>query len=95
VKKDQKKDIKPPAPDLFSVSLPINISPLELDVIKHTAQFVAKNGQKFLVALTEREKNNAQFDFLKPNHHLFSFLTNLIDAYSKCLIPKKVRGRNL
>jgi splicing factor 3A subunit 1 len=29
---------------------------MDLDVIKHTAMFVAKNGKRFLVSLTEREK---------------------------------------
>ncbi len=60
-----------------------------MDIIKHCAQFVAKNGQKFLVALTEREKQNVQFDFLKPTHPMFSFFTNLVDAYNNCLNPKK------
>ena len=30
-------------------------------MIQHTAQFAAKNGKNFLVALSEREKNNPQF----------------------------------
>ena len=29
----------------------------------------------------------AQFDFLKPTHHLFHHFTALVDAYSKCLVP--------
>ncbi len=39
--------------------------------------------------MTEREKQNAQFDFLKPTHVLFSFFTCLVDSYSKCLNPRK------
>jgi len=62
---------------------------LDMDVIKLTAQFVARNGQKFLIGLTEREKQNPQFDFLKPNHQLFPFFTNLVDAYSKVTNPTK------
>lgn len=42
-----------------------------------------------MIALTEREKQNPQFDFLKPTHILFSFFTNLVDAYSKCIYVKK------
>jgi len=76
--------------DRFTVENPINLSVLDMDVIKLTAQFVAKNGQKFLIALTEREKQNPQFDFLKPTHSLFSYFTNLVDAYSKCINPSKV-----
>lgn len=87
---DFKKEIKQPPPDQYSVEHPIAVTLLDLDIIKHTAQFVAKNGQKFLIALTEREKQNPQFEFLKPNHQLFSFFTNLVDAYSKCIMPKRV-----
>jgi splicing factor 3A subunit 1 len=52
------KDVKAPENDKFVVEPPRNLSQLDVDVIKHTAQFVAKNGRKFLVALTEREKLN-------------------------------------
>lgn len=85
-----KKDLKAPPPEQFTVTAPANLSPQDIDIIKLTAQFVAKNGQKFLISLTEKEKNNPQFDFLKPTHQLFSFFTSLVDAYSKCIAPKKV-----
>ena len=62
-----------------------SIGVLENDMIQHTAQFVAKNGQKFLIALTEREKNNGQFDFLKPTHNMFPYFTSLIDSYIRIL----------
>ena len=61
--------ISQPAPDMFSVPQP-NISGTELDIIKISAQFVAKNGQKFLSDLIRREKDNPQFDFMKPQHTL-------------------------
>ncbi|KAM3136925.1 hypothetical protein pb186bvf_011010 [Paramecium bursaria] len=84
-----KKVFKAPPPDQYTVEQPRNLSALDLDVIKHTAIFVAKNGKKFLIALTEREKMNPQYDFLKPTHDLFQFFSNLVDAYTKCLNPKK------
>merc|ERR1712187_877245 len=59
------------------------------DMIKLTAQFVARNGQKFLIGLTQRESRNPQFDFLKPTHALFGYFTSLVDAYTKCLMPNK------
>lgn len=59
-----------------------------MDVIKLTAQFVARNGQKFLQGLTEREHRNPQFDFLKPTHGLFGYFTQLVESYSKVLIPR-------
>eukprot|EP00398_MALV-I-01_sp_L67-1_P000856 gene856-297_t len=83
-----KKDIKPPPKDVFSCNQPF-ITSMDLDIIKLTAQFVARNGQKFLVGLSQREQRNPQFDFLKPTHSLFGFFTALVDAYTKCLLPAK------
>ena len=79
--------IPQPAPDMFSVSQP-NISGTELDIIKITAQFVAKNGQKFLSDLIKREKDNPQFDFMKPQHTLFGYFTFLVGCYAKILNNK-------
>jgi splicing factor 3A subunit 1 len=50
-----------------------------MDTIKLTAQFVARNGQKFLQGLTERENSNHSFDFLKPTHGLFGYFTTLVE----------------
>lgn len=77
-------EIKPPLKDQFSISHP-NISSIDMDVIKITAQFVARNGQKFLTGLSEREIRNPQFDFLKPQHNLFGYFTYLVESYAKCL----------
>ena len=75
------KDIKAPNPDQFSYNH-IPVARQDMDIIKHSAQFVAENGQRFLIALTEREKNNPQFEFLKPTHNLFPYFTTQIDSYS-------------
>lgn len=58
------------------------------ETIKLTAQFVAKNGQKFLQGLTEREIRNPRFNFLKPTHGLFGYFISLVEAYSCALVPK-------
>lgn len=79
---------KEPAKNSFYVTSPL-IAKIDMDIIKVTAQFVAKNGSRFLVGLTERELKNPQFDFLKPNHALFAYFTSLIEAYSGCLLPKR------
>jgi len=84
----KKKVAKPPAPDQYIVNHPY-IAPMDMDIIKLTAQFVARNGQKFLIGLTQRESRNPQFDFLKPTHALFGYFTSLVDAYTKCLMPNK------
>eukprot|EP00438_Fugacium_kawagutii_P031750 Skav201266 [mRNA] locus=scaffold1810:12507:24590:+ [translate_table: standard] len=84
----KKKQVKPPPADQYVVNHPY-IAPMDTDIIKLTAQFVARNGQKFLIGLTQRESRNPQFDFLKPTHALFGYFTSLVDAYTKCLMPNK------
>eukprot|EP00917_Polyrhabdina_sp_WS-2016_P012254 GHVP01026975.1.p1 GENE.GHVP01026975.1~~GHVP01026975.1.p1 ORF type:complete len:472 (+),score=119.19 GHVP01026975.1:633-2048(+) len=91
-------DVKEPPPDNHILSHPY-IAPVDMEIIKHTAQFVARNGQRFLMGLTQREKNNRQFDFLKPTHALFGYFTALVDSYILCLIPdaqelEKIKAAN-
>eukprot|EP00898_Chlorokybus_atmophyticus_P003838 jgi/Chlat1/4455/Chrsp29S04408 len=81
--------LEKPDPDQYLVPIPPGLTPLDLDVIKLTAQFVARNGKSFLAGLTSREHMNPQFNFLKPTHSLFTFFTTLADAYSKVLMPPK------
>lgn len=56
-----------PAPDSYTVLLP-HIAPFDIDVMKATAQFTARNGGQFLEELTKREAQNPQFDFMRPGH---------------------------
>ncbi|KAH0488865.1 MAG: hypothetical protein KVP17_004321 [Porospora cf. gigantea B] len=82
------QEIKPPSADMFSIKHPY-LAAVDMDVIKLTAQFVARNGQRLLVGLTQREKSNPQFDFLKPSHSLFPYFTSLVESYARCLMPDK------
>jgi splicing factor 3A subunit 1 len=82
--KQEAVDVRPPPQDQFSISHP-NIGAIEMDIIKATAQYVARNGQRFLTGLSERESKNPQFDFLKPQHTLFGYFTYLVESYAKCL----------
>ncbi|KAJ6845163.1 putative splicing factor 3A subunit 1 [Iris pallida] len=84
-----KKVLEPPETEQYTVRLPEGITGEELDIIKLTAQFVARNGKSFMTSLSARENNNPQFHFLKPTHSMFSFFTTLADAYSKVLMPPK------
>ncbi|KAL7594413.1 hypothetical protein Lser_V15G29820 [Lactuca serriola] len=84
-----RKILDPPEAEQYSIRLPEGITGEELDIIKLTAQFVARNGKSFLTGLTSRENNNPQFHFLKPTHSMFMFFTSLADAYSKVLMPPK------
>ncbi|XP_043696463.1 probable splicing factor 3A subunit 1 [Telopea speciosissima] len=87
--KPVRKVLEPPEAEQYTVRLPEGITGEELDIIKLTAQFVARNGKSYLTGLTSREINNPQFHFLKPTHSMFMFFTALADAYSKVLMPPK------
>ncbi|CAG0922209.1 unnamed protein product [Notodromas monacha] len=78
----------PPAEWEF-VCDPPSISAMDLDLVKLTAQFVARNGRTFLTGLMNREQRNFQFDFLRPQHSLFQYFTKLLEQYTKVLIPPK------
>jgi splicing factor 3A subunit 1 len=80
---------KEPPPDFEFVADPPSISALDLDIVKLTAQFVARNGRQFLTNLMNREQRNFQFDFLRPQHSLFQYFTKLLEQYTKILIPPK------
>lgn len=84
-----RKVLEPPEAEQYTVRLPEGILEEEVDIIKLTAQFVARNGRSFLTGLTSRELNNPQFHFLQPTHSMFTFFTSLADAYSKVLMPPK------
>lgn len=72
----------------FLIEVP-TISALDLDVLKLTAQFAAKNGKQFILHLSQKESRNPQFDFLKPNHNLHSFYQALVKQNQLILNPSK------
>ncbi|KAI9718003.1 MAG: SF3a splicing factor complex subunit [Chrysothrix sp. TS-e1954] len=74
----------PPEEFQFSARMP-NISAQDLDVVRLTALFAAKNGRQFQTALSQREATNYQFDFLRPQHSLYQFFTRLVDQYAELL----------
>lgn len=80
---------KEPPSDFEFIADPPSISALDLDIVKLTAQFVARNGRQFLTNLMNREQRNFQFDFLRPQHSLFQYFTKLLEQYTKILIPPK------
>ena len=69
----------------FTVRAPPTMTPLDVEIVKLTAQFVARNGRQFLHGLVARERNNPQFDFLRSNHPLFSYFQLLVEAYTHVL----------
>ncbi|KAK1393656.1 putative splicing factor 3A subunit 1 [Heracleum sosnowskyi] len=84
-----RKPLVPPEAEQYTIRFPEGIMCEELDVIKLTAQFVARNGNSFLSEVANRERNNPQFQFMKPTNSLFMFFTMLTGAYSKVLMPPK------
>jgi len=65
--------LEPPKKDEFTIPIPAGISAVDLDVIKVTAQFAARNGKKFVTSLAAKEHTNPQFNFLRPQHSMFTF----------------------
>ncbi|KAJ3003236.1 hypothetical protein HKX48_001855, partial [Thoreauomyces humboldtii] len=64
-----------------------SISAQDLDILKLTAQFIARNGREFMTQLSKREMRNFQFEFLRSNHSLFPYFTKLVEQYTKVLMP--------
>ncbi|XBI22603.1 hypothetical protein VPH35_063605 [Triticum aestivum] len=81
------KVLVPPKAELYTVRLPEGITTEEVDIVKLTAQFVARNGKTFLASLASRESTNPQFNFLRPTHSMFPFFTALADIYSRVMRP--------
>ena len=81
-----------PPPDFhFSARMP-NINTQDLEVVRLTALFVARNGRSFMTTLSQRESRNYQFDFLRPQHSLYQFFSRLVDQYTELLQAPTVDG---
>ncbi|GAN07071.1 splicing factor 3A subunit 1 [Mucor ambiguus] len=79
---------KEPEPFEFSATMP-SMSAQDLDIMKLTAQFAARNGRAFISQLGQRESRNYQFDFLRPSHSLFPYFTELVKQYTKVFLPPR------
>jgi splicing factor 3A subunit 1 len=83
---EEQKPKGPPEPPEFHFSAKMpNISAQDLEVVRLTALFVAKNGRQFMTTLSQKETGNYQFDFLRPNHSLHNFFQRLVDQYQSLL----------
>jgi splicing factor 3A subunit 1 len=89
---EQKPNGPPKPPDFqFSARMP-RINQKDLDVVKLTALFVAKNGRQFMTQLAQREAGNPQFQFLIPNHTFHNFFQHLVDQYSTLIKASGLDG---
>lgn len=70
-------------PDLNFTAKPApSLTLMQSDIIKLTARYIATYGRSFLLDLINREHNNPIFDFTKPQHGQFTYMTNLIMQYA-------------
>ena len=93
VEEEAQKPKGPPEPPEFHFSARMpNINAQDLEVVRLTALFVAKNGRQLMTTLSQRETGNYQFDFLRPNHSLHNFFQRLIDQYTALLRAGGVDG---
>ncbi|EGS22682.1 putative pre-mRNA splicing factor [Thermochaetoides thermophila DSM 1495] len=82
----------PKPPDFqFSARMP-RMSQKDLEIVRLTALFVAKNGRQFMTQLAQREAGNPQFQFLIPNHTFHNFFQSMIDQYTILLRDSGVNG---
>ncbi|CAJ0577979.1 unnamed protein product, partial [Mesorhabditis spiculigera] len=94
VKKVAEAITRPPPAHEFSDD-PTTINAFDLDLIRLTALFVARNGRSFMTNLMNREMRNFQFDFLKPQHSNFQYFSRLVEQYTKVLIPSNTITKEL
>lgn len=86
-----------PRPLHFQTHLPM-ISPKDLDIIKLTALYVAKNGEDYLTKLIKHENsigNKAQFEFTSKNHSLNELFKEYISQYKKVIDDEAVPPKDL
>lgn len=55
------------------------------DVLRLTARYAAVRGSSFLVSLSQKEWNNTQFDFLKPNNALYPYFMRIVQQYTSLI----------
>jgi splicing factor 3A subunit 1 len=79
------KEYPAPPPSMYIVERPF-AAPVDIDIMQVTAQFVARNGNKFLEGLLSRENRNPQFEFLISEHHFYSYFQQLVESYTKVLM---------
>jgi splicing factor 3A subunit 1 len=80
-----------PADFTFSARMP-PISQKDLDIVRLTALFVAKNGRNFGTQIAQREATKAQFQFLMPNHTFHTFFQHLVEQYTTLLQASGLDG---
>lgn len=82
-RKVQQGPEEPPAFE-FSARMP-TISAVDLEVVKLTAQFVAVRGSAWLTRFSQTYGQNAQFQFLRPQHSFHQYFLRMVDQYREIM----------
>lgn len=83
---EKEKIEEPPQLEWLLETDQATIPALDFDLIRLTAQYVAKNGRGFQMGLMNRESRNPQFGFLTTHHPLHEFYQKLVENYSKIIV---------
>lgn len=83
---DVVENLEKPPDDIFTLRRP-QMPSLDIDIIRLTAQFTARNGPDFVSGLIARERDNPQFDFIKPNNAMHPYFRKLFELYQMCITP--------
>ncbi|KAF2862169.1 hypothetical protein K470DRAFT_243785 [Piedraia hortae CBS 480.64] len=92
--REARKGPEKPPDFSFSTRMP-NISAQDLEIVKLTALFVAKNGRGWMAQLSQKEAGNFQFDFLRPQHTLYAFFSRLVDQYQDLLLSSQTQTKRI
>ena len=85
-------EVAAPGADMYAISYPSGIGLKDIERMKLTALFVARNGELFAEGLAHRESRNKDFDFLSEDSDLHTFFTKMVETYSRVLlIPKETK----
>ena len=82
--REAKKAPEKPEEFMFSARMP-TINAQDLDIVKLTALYAAKNGRSWVTSLSQREAGSPSFDFLRSQHSLNMFFNYLVDQYKALL----------
>ena len=90
-KPKQVKQRSNPLPKEHTVDLTdVNISACELDVIRHTAYYVARHGKAIISQIAQdRDRHGSRFDFLKGSSPRFALYQRFLNSYAKVLQPPR------
>eukprot|EP01028_Stygiella_incarcerata_P005579 TRINITY_DN2343_c0_g2_i1.p1 TRINITY_DN2343_c0_g2~~TRINITY_DN2343_c0_g2_i1.p1 ORF type:complete len:730 (+),score=293.68 TRINITY_DN2343_c0_g2_i1:226-2415(+) len=81
--------LEAPPPDEFIIRPPKNIPCIVWEVMKTSAEFVAKRGREFIQVIASRERHDPLFDFVKKTHFYHATFLRMVESFEKIVqMPK-------